>query len=151
MTATRITLRRWWKHDRGSAVLEFVILVPGFILILGLCVAAGSVAIAHHKMEHIAEEAARAASVARTPQQAQTAANQRAHAAFIAKGLRCATSSVTVDTTQFFLPPGIPASVTTTVHCTVILDTLGYIGINGTRVITATATSPIDTYRERLR
>lgn len=145
-------IRDWWSRDAGNNVLEVVIIVPAMILILGLCVAGGSVAIAHQRMEHVAEEAARAASVARTPGQATAAATQRALQVFATtKGLTCATSSVTVDTSQFLLPPGIPASVTATVHCTVILDALGYLGIHGTRNITATATSPIDTYRERLR
>lgn len=144
-------LRRWWRRDDGSNVLEFVILMPAFILILGLCVAGGTVAFAHQKMEHVAEEVARAASVARTPAAAVDAANTRAAEAFQAKGLRCQTSNVQVDTSQFFLPPGIPAAVSVTVRCVVVLDVLGYVGINGSRDISATATSPVDTYRERLR
>lgn len=61
------------------------------------------------------------------------------------QGLHCAGHQVTVDTGGFGLPVGTPA----TVSCTVPLADLGVPGLPGERTITATAHSPLDTYRGR--
>jgi hypothetical protein len=44
---------------------------------------------------------------------------------------------------------GTPASVTATVTCVVNLSDVAIPGLPGTRTITATMSSPLDTYRER--
>ena len=63
--------------------------------------------------------------------------------------LQCTTKSVSVDTSGFASPVGTPATVTATVTCVVNLSDVAVPGLPGTRTITATMSSPLDTYRER--
>jgi len=44
---------------------------------------------------------------------------------------------------------GTPATVTATVRCVVNLADLAVPGVPGARTVTATASSPVDTFRER--
>lgn len=135
-------------NDQGSATLEAVILVPGLLLFLGLLIMGGRVWIAHNSVEQAAEDAARTASISRTATQARTTAQTEAMASLRRQGLQCATTNVTVDTSGFAVPVGQPAQVTATVTCQVSLGDLGA-PFPGTRTVTATATSPLDTYRGR--
>ena len=59
------------------------------------------------------------------------------------------STAVTVDTAGFAAPVGTPATVTATVRCVVNLADLAVPGVPGTRTVTATASSPVDTFRER--
>ena len=52
-------------------------------------------------------------------------------------------------TTGFATPVGTPATVSATVTCVVELSDLALPGVPGTRTVTVTVTSPLDTYRER--
>ena len=54
-----------------------------------------------------------------------------------------------MDTSGFASPVGPPANVTATVTCVVNLSDVAVPGLPGTRTITATMTSPLDTFRER--
>jgi hypothetical protein len=56
---------------------------------------------------------------------------------------------VTVDLDAFTAPPGTPAQVASTVTCQVDLADLAVPGVPGSHTVTATMSSPIDTYRER--
>lgn len=153
MTTTRLnTLRRRWKtNDSGAEALEIVILTPIILLIIGVIIVGGMVTIAHQKVEHAAAEAARSASLARTITQAGPRAHTAARDDLAAKGLTCVAFNVTTNTSAFLTRPGVASQVSATVTCTVSLDSLGLIGISGVRTITHTATSPLDTYRERTR
>ena len=55
------------SRQRGSAVIETVIGIPAFMLFVALIVYAGRVAIAHQVVQSAAADAARSASIARTP------------------------------------------------------------------------------------
>ncbi|QIS22819.1 TadE/TadG family type IV pilus assembly protein [Nocardia terpenica] len=137
--------------DRG-AVLEQVIITPVVLLLVGIIIAGGRISFAHEKVELAAFAAARAASIARTGIQAAADARVTAEQNLIARGLDCVGApTVTTDVAGFMLPPGKLASVTIGITCAVSLDALLLPGIGGTRVITASATSPIDTFRERAR
>ena len=57
--------------------------------------------------------------------------------------------SVDVDTSDFNKQPGIPGSVNVTVSCRLDLSDLAVPGVPGSRVMRATMSSPIDTWRER--
>src|SRR6478735_7313694 len=135
--------------ERGSAVIETVIGVPAFLLFVGLIIFAGRMAIAHQAVEAAATSAARSASISRTQGEAEGAASSSATATLADQGLTCATTAVTVDTTGFAAPVGTPAQVTATVTCEVNLTDLSVPGIPGTKTVTATMRSAIDTYRER--
>ena len=138
-----------FRGERGSATIEAVIVVPAFMLFVALIVCAGRYAVARQVVESAAAESARSASIARThgaaTRDARTAATRSLHD----QQLRCASQQVRVDTSGFETPAGTPASVTATISCVVDIGDLTLPGIPGTRVITASVTSPIDTYRER--
>ncbi len=139
---------RQGPSERGSSVVEVVILAPALGLFLALIIAGGRVAVAHQAVEASAAEAARAASIARTQSQAQASAEAAASASLTNQTTRCISTAVTVDTSGFATPVGTPASVGATVTCQV--DLAGLLpGLPSSMSITATVRSPLDTYRER--
>jgi Flp pilus assembly protein TadG len=135
--------------DRGSATIETAILAPAFLLFLGLIIGAGRVAIAHQGVEAAAAEAARAASMARTASQAYSGATTDARQALANEGVRCVSLTVGVDTSGFAVPAGTATWVKATLSCVVNLADLSVPGMPGTIVVTASVTSPLDTYRGR--
>lgn len=137
------------SDDRGSITLELVVWAPGLLLIIGLLTVAGRVSSAHGAVEQAAADAARTASSARTAAGAQDLAQASAEKTLAAQGLQCTTTTVVVDTSGFSTRPGEAASVTATVTCPVHLSDLSIPGLPGTRTVSSTATSSIDTYRER--
>ena len=141
--------RRVGSRDRGSEAIEAAIGVPAFLLLVALIICAGRFAIAQQAIDSAAADAARTASIARTQAQARSSAEANANASLANQSLQCTSKSVRVDVTGFASPPGTPASVTATVTCTVNLSDVAVPGLPGDRTITATMTSPIDTYRER--
>ena len=135
--------------ERGSAVIEAVIGIPAFLLFVSLIIAAGRFTIAQHSVESAANAAARAASISRTQDQAQSAASSGAATTLNNQGLNCSARTVSVDTTGFAAPVGTPARVTATVTCEVPVAELAVPGLPGTLSVEATMVSAIDTYRER--
>jgi Flp pilus assembly protein TadG len=135
--------------ERGSATLELIVWAPGLLLVLGLLAAAGRVTAAQGVVEQAAVDAARTASVARTPGEARSDAHTTAVATLSGSALHCTTLTVAVDTSGFAVPVGQPATVTATVSCPVRLADLALPGLPGSRTVTARASSPLDTFRER--
>lgn len=145
-----LRLRRFpGRPDRGSEALEAAVGIPAFLLFIALIIAGGRLMIAHQAVQAAAAEAARSASISRTPGQAHGAAVSGATSTLTAQNLQCVTKSVSVDTSAFAAPAGTPATVTATVTCVVNLSDVAVPGLPGTRTITATMSSPLDTYRER--
>jgi Flp pilus assembly protein TadG len=144
----RLRLRQG-PSERGSSVVEVVILAPALGLFLALIIAGGRVAVAHQAVEASAAEAARAASISRTQGQAQASArSRRVGQPDQPDNPVRQHCTVTVDTSGFATPVGTPASVGATVTCQV--DLAGLLpGLPGSMSITATVRSPLDTYRER--
>lgn len=142
--------RRDPRHgERGSAAVEAVILVPAIMLIVLMAVAGGRYALARQSVEAAAAAAARSASLARDPGQAQSDATANAAATLANEHLNCLTTQVLVDTGAFSLPVGTPGQVSATVSCTVNLSDLSVPGLPGSATVTATMSSPLDTYRGR--
>jgi len=137
------------SSDRGSATVELVILAPTLLLFLLLAIYAGRVAMARQSVHAAAADAARTASIARTQTAAAGNARAAADATLAAEGLRCLDTQVDLDTAAFAAPIGTPGTVAATVTCTVDLTDLTVPGVPGSRRLTATVTSPLDTYRER--
>ena len=135
--------------DVGSVTLELAILTPALILLLGLVALAGRVEVAASAVEHAASAGARAASLARTVDAAQAIAIDAVGRELAAQGLRCASSTVSVDTAGLDAALGSPATVTVTTSCTVAMSDLAVAGLPGSRTLTGQATSPIDRYRTR--
>ncbi|MGL5858787.1 MAG: TadE/TadG family type IV pilus assembly protein [Angustibacter sp.] len=136
-------------RERGSAVIEAVIGVPAFMLFVGLIMFAGRSAIAEQAVGSAATEAARAASISRTPGSASAAAQTAATTTLNNQKAKCLRATTSVDTRGFAIPVGTPASVRATVTCVVNLSDLSVPGVPGTRTVSATMSSPLDTYRER--
>ena len=131
------------SRERGSAAAELVLVTPFLILLLLFAVAAGRLVQARLDVDSAAQQAARAASLARTPQAAAAQAQQVAQAALAGQSVTCDPAVVTPDLGDF--TPG--GEVTVTVTCTVNLSDLSLLHIPGSETITAAFTSPIDTYR----
>ena len=137
------------RRESGSAAIEAAVGLPAFMLFVALVILAGRLAVATQAVEASASEAARVASIARTQGAAASGAATAATSSLANQNLHCVRSTVTVNTAGFDVPVGTPAQVTATVACVVNLADLSRPGVPGTRTVTATATSPIDTYRER--
>jgi Flp pilus assembly protein TadG len=137
------------SRERGNAALELVILAPVLLFLLGLVIAAGRTSIAQGSVDAAARDAARQASIARTPGAAQAAALASARQALGRNAIHCAPI-VKVDTSQFSShPAGQPAQVTATVICQVSLSDLLVPGMPGSKTLRYTFASPIDPYRGR--
>lgn len=137
------------RSDRGSEALEAAIGLPAFLLFIALIIAGGRLAIAHQAVQAAAADAARSASISRTQGTAQGSGVSGATASLANQNLQCTSKTVSVDTSGFASPVGTPVSVTATVTCVVNLSDVTIPGLPGTQTITATMSSPLDTYRER--
>lgn len=146
---TAAALRLRLRGDHGSSSTEMVILAPAVLLLFGLLLVGGRVTLAHQHVQHAASEAARTASLARTPAAARSDSLAAASSTLARDGLSCTSTAVDTDTSAFARTVGTAATITSQVTCTVSLGELSVPGIGGSRTITATATSPLDTYRGR--
>ncbi len=137
------------SRERGSESIEAVIGMTALMLFIALIMAAGRISIAHQSVISAAAEAARAASISRSAGLAQAEASSGASVSLANQSLECASTRVIVDTSGFSSPVGVPAAVTATVSCEVSLADIAIPGLPGSTTITATVSSPLDTYRER--
>lgn len=145
-----MTRGRRHGSEEGSSALEMVIVVPVVLLIFGAIALGGRIAIADLAVGSAAAEAARSASIARTKAAADASAAVGAKASLANQDVDCVGEpSVVVDTSQFSNTIGTAATVSATVTCEVNLSGLALPGIPNKKTITKTATSPLDTYRER--
>lgn len=143
-----MTTRRH-HSEHGSVSLELVVLAPVLLLIVSVLIYGGRVAIAGQSVQQAADEGAREASLARTSQEARSKAEAAARNTLKQQDLECQRLVVSVNADGFNLPQGNPASVTVSVECAVKTFDLAIPGLPDTKSVTASATSPLDTYRER--
>jgi Flp pilus assembly protein TadG len=129
--------------DQGSAAVEMVLLTPLLMLFLFLIVAAGRLVQARLEVDSAAQQAARAASLARDPASAAADATATAQAALASQHITCDPMSVSPDLGDF--TPG--GQVTVQVSCTVSLAGLALLHVGGAETLSSTFTSPIDVYR----
>lgn len=135
--------------ERGVLTTEAAIVFVVLLFFIVLAVAAGAYATAKQNVVTAAEAAARAASIERTRGAAESAASAAAHTTLDQKSMRCA-ASVDTDTSGFAVPVGKPATISSTVTCTVDLsNSLPVPGLAHSVTLRATSTSPLDTFRER--
>ncbi|MET8747250.1 TadE/TadG family type IV pilus assembly protein [Streptomyces sp. NPDC004728] len=142
-------LARGLRRDQGSYSVETAVLAPVMIGLLLLMIAFGRVTDADGAVDSAARAAARAASLERDAGNAQAQAQAAATRSLQGEGITCRTSSVVVDTAGYALDIGVEANVTATVACTADLSDIGLPGLPGAKTLTASWTSPIDTYRGR--
>lgn len=132
--------------ESGSATLELVILAPGLLLLIGLLIGIGRTQHAHQAVESAARDAARQASIARSPGQAQSAATTSALAALRREDLHC-NPVITIDATGLNRPVGTQATVAAQVSCQVPLSGL-MPGLPGsTRISSGWFRSAVDPFR----
>ena len=135
--------------ERGASSVELVLMAPALLLVLVLLVAGGRLALAGIAVESSAAAAARGASLSRTAVEAELRASEAAALSLAHAGVECAGLSIRIDTEAFGAALGEVASVSVTVRCTVLLTDVALPGVPGERTLTATATSPVDPFRER--
>ena len=131
------------ERDRGSIAVELVLLAPLLIALLLFVVGLGRIAHARGQVDGAAADAARSASLARTPEAAQRAGDDAARA-YLGEDA-CRALSIEIDTAA--LRPG--GQVTARVRCVASLAGLGLAGFPGSRTFTATASAPRETFRSR--
>jgi Flp pilus assembly protein TadG len=140
------------RRDSGNAALELVILAPVILLLICMVIAAGRIAIASGSIDAAARDAARQASIARSPQEARSAAVASATSALAGDGLTCSPAAQVRTpgiVAAFGVPLGQPASVTVVVVCRVSLSGLVLPGLPGSVPLRYTFTSPLDPFRGR--
>ena len=142
-------MERLTRRDTGSVVVELVVLAPCLVLVLLLVIAVGRIAGANNTVDAAAYAAARAASISRSAPAARAAAYTAANSQLTQQGVSCSGLQVNIDTSQFSIPAGQPASVVADVTCPVPLSDLGLATLSGTRDVHGRAVSSIDTYRAR--
>jgi Flp pilus assembly protein TadG len=134
--------------EAGNAVVEAAILAPVFILFLAGLLTGARIRSAGAAVTQAAADAARQASIARTPAQARTVATTSALATLRDKGLHC-TPHVSLDLSGFAQPVGRPATVSAQVTCTIQLSDVAAPGFPGSRTVTKVHRSPLDSFRGR--
>ena len=137
------------RDERGSAALEAAIGVPAFALFVGLVIFGGRTATTHQALQSAAADAARSASLARNADVARADARAAATSSITNQKIGCSAIDVVVDTSDFDKQPGVPGSVNVTISCRLDLSDLAVPGVPGSRVMRASMSSPIDTWRER--
>ncbi|MET7693887.1 TadE/TadG family type IV pilus assembly protein [Streptomyces sp. NPDC005483] len=139
------------RDDRGSAALSLAMFVPVALVLIGFTIACGRVALAEGVADAAARDAARTASLASDPASGEAEARQAAQTSLANSGIHCSGISVELDTSGLSAPVGQAARVTATVSCTAPLSELALPGITGSRTLTSTKTSVVDTWATRGR
>lgn len=126
------------RPDGGSMAVEMVLLAPVLIAFLLLVVALGRYVAVRGEVEAATRDAARAASLERSPGTAGLVADRTAEASLT--GRHC---------TRVLLTGGFVAGGTVTAHlnCRVSFDQLGLLGLPGSVSVGATSSAPLDLYR----
>lgn len=152
------------RADRGSASVEVVILAPVFIGLIALAVLAGRTVVARYAIEMAAHDAARAASIARTANDAIADGRTAVEAALAGQRLNCdpaasvtllgrLPSGATVSIEDAFDPDVVPLGtavfIVANVSCDVSFGDLGVPGFPSSVSIETTFVSPLDRYRSK--
>lgn len=140
-------LAAWWRADDGSVAAEVTIVAPVLVMLLvfvGVVIHRG--VDARIRINDAAHQAARAASIERTPTAATAAAQSTAASALSSAGVTCA--SLSVSTSIGGLRPG--GTVSVTVACAVDFGDALILGVPGGKTLSATSVEPVDLWRSTL-
>ncbi|WP_206792106.1 TadE/TadG family type IV pilus assembly protein [Amycolatopsis sp. MtRt-6] len=142
---------RWgvgrWRAERGSATVEAVLIAPVLVMLLVfVAVVVHRGVDARLRLDDVAHQAVRAASLQRTPAAAAAAAQATASSALAHAGLVCRLAEVSTTASA---SPGSTAEVS--VRCTVDFGQALVLGVPGSRTLTAEASEVVDTYRSNHR
>lgn len=131
------------RDERGSLTVELVLLTPLLLAFLLLVVGLGRLAETRGLVNGAARDAARAASLTRTPEAAAVAAQHAATVDLAGAGLHCTSLRVSTDTSRF--QPG--GQVRVTIACTADLQNLTGIGLPTSKTLRASSAAPLEIYR----
>ena len=137
------------RSQRGAAAVELTLLVPALLLMLGLLVAGGRLWFARTTVNEAAQTAARAASLARSTYAATAAGREAGAQSLETAGLRCRSTSVSINTAAFGVPAGTPSTVTSAITCSVDFSDVMLPGWPGSMELTGRGSAALDTYRSR--
>jgi len=135
--------------QRGAASVEFAMIVPVLVLLVGLVVGGARTWLARGVVEQAAGAAVRGMSQARGQAEAVRTARDLALAQATAGGVRCERLVVDVDASALSTAPGTRASVRARVRCDVPLGDVLVPGWPGVIGVEASAETVLDTYRGR--
>lgn len=135
--------RSWCRGERGSATLEAAVLAPVLLMIMGFVVFVGRIGALGERVQTASRDAAREASIQRTPAAARTAGARDASATLADHHVSCQHLDITTDTSDF--RPG--GTVRVTVTCEVSLTGITGFGLPGAKTVSATSVQVIDTFR----
>lgn len=134
------------RDARGmSTAVEAAILIPLVVTILSVMLAGFRVWQARTDLRQTAAAAARAASLARSLDEASARVRQVVDA----NPGTCADPQISADLHSLAAPAGTSGEVRVTLTCTVPLADLGLPLVPGHRTVSATGVAPVDTYRQR--
>lgn len=136
------------RSDEGSIAVETVVLVPLLMLLLLAAIGLGRLEYARLQVDDASAAAARAASLARSPETAQAAAQAELDRDVRAGGTSCRRRQVTVDVSEF--RPGGTVKVTVTCHVD-LSDLAGVGSLPLPATLGSTSVSPVDVFREATR
>lgn len=134
--------------DTGSVTMELAVLAPGLLLVIGLIIGAGRIALAGQTVQQAADEAARAVSLQRSPAAGIAAGRETAARVLEGQGLDCQPSAVSVSAGGLAAATGQTGAVSVTVSCTIRLGSLAP-GFPGAKTMSATGSYAIDTFTVR--
>lgn len=130
-------------RERGSASVELVLLTPLLLVMLVFVVFLGRLGQARNDVDRAARDAARAASLARSPSDADAAGVGAARDTLQSGGITCGEFDVVVDTSRF----AAGGDVAATVSCTLNLADVVELKLPGSQRLTATFSEPVDAFR----
>jgi Flp pilus assembly protein TadG len=133
-----------FDDDHGLATIELVLMTPVLLLVLSFLVVAGRLATVRGDVAAATRDAARAASVAATYDQALTAARTTAEASLGDRDVTCRDLLVTLGDPDLFRAGG---TVAATVTCQVSLADVAIPGLPGARPVSHTSVEVIDVFR----
>jgi Flp pilus assembly protein TadG len=135
--------------QRGAATVELTLLVPALLLVIGLLVAGGRLWFVRTTVNEAAQTAARAGSLSRSASVAASAAREAGSQSLATAGLRCRSTSVSINSAAFSVPAGTPSTINSTVICTVDFSDIVLPGWPGSIQLTGHGSAALDTYRSR--
>jgi Flp pilus assembly protein TadG len=126
------------------ATAELVLLTPLAFVVLAFLVIAGRLSTVTAEVAAASRDAARAASLTQTYDQAITAATDTARGSLAKKDVTCRNLTVTGGEPSTFVAGG---EITVTISCDVSLADVALPGIPGTRTVAASSTEVLDRFR----
>lgn len=144
------TIRRIIRNEAGDLddLPGWTILALTSLTLIGLIVYAGRGGAAANTVQAAAYAAARDASISRTMEEAVPHA-QTAAVVALGNNVTCIDLDIVIGGNGLSTGIGQTGTITATVACTIATADISFPGMPGSIVITKTATSPVDPYRER--